>query len=199
MEFGKSLKEQRSKLGLTQQEVAQKLYVTRQTISSWENGKSYPDLNMLIKIGDVYQISIDNLLKGDQALKNSLDRNKVETILSPLNVLSSLLSVSTLILCLYADSLWMKYVTMGICVVNSLLDLIIVRMTLYTSDTKLANYKKLFIYIALAVLAVFLVVFFGFAKKNLDTAIVVLMVVLVAVSLILSLISYVLEMKIYKK
>ena len=46
--FGKTLKERRSQLDLTQQEVAKKLYISRQTISNWENGKSYPDLDMLI-------------------------------------------------------------------------------------------------------------------------------------------------------
>ena len=66
MTFGKTLKERRSQLDLTQQEVAKKLYISRQTISNWENGKSYPDLDMLIKISDVYHVSIDSLLKGDQ-------------------------------------------------------------------------------------------------------------------------------------
>ena len=64
MTFGKTLKERRSQLDLTQQEVAKKLYISRQTISNWENGKSYPDLDMLIKISDVYHVSIDSLLNG---------------------------------------------------------------------------------------------------------------------------------------
>lgn len=76
MTFGKTLKERRSQLDLTQQEVAKKLYISRQTISNWENGKSYPDLDMLIKISDVYHVSIDSLLKGDHELKKSLDTQK---------------------------------------------------------------------------------------------------------------------------
>ena len=52
--------------GLTQADVANQLFVTRQTISSWEQGKSYPDLNMLVRLSEVYQVSLDSLLKGDE-------------------------------------------------------------------------------------------------------------------------------------
>lgn len=76
MEFGKQLKQRRKDLNLTQADVAEKLYVTRQTVSNWEVGKNYPDLNMLIKISDVYQVSIDSLLRGDEDLKNYIDRGK---------------------------------------------------------------------------------------------------------------------------
>ena len=83
MTFGKTLKERRSQLDLTQQEVAKKLYISRQTISNWENGKSYPDLDMLIKISDVYHVSIDSLLKGDQELKKSWKRQNRLPLLQP--------------------------------------------------------------------------------------------------------------------
>ena len=76
MEFGKQLKQRRKDLNLTQADVAEKLYVTRQTVSNWEVGKNYPDLNMLIKISDVYQVSIDSLLRGDEDLKDYIDRGK---------------------------------------------------------------------------------------------------------------------------
>lgn len=76
MKFAEQIKRQRKKLGMTQTEVAEKLYVTRQTISNWEQSKNYPDLNMLVKISDVYQISIDSLLKEDPGLKNYLDQGR---------------------------------------------------------------------------------------------------------------------------
>lgn len=76
MEFGNRIKEQRKKLKLTQAEVANQLYITRQTISNWEQGKSYPDLDMLVKISNVYQISIDSLLKEDKHLKKYLEQGK---------------------------------------------------------------------------------------------------------------------------
>lgn len=66
MDFSTQIKQQRQQLGLTQADVASQLFVTRQTISSWEQGKSYPDLNMLVRLSEVYQVSLDSLLKGDE-------------------------------------------------------------------------------------------------------------------------------------
>lgn len=76
MNFSEKIKTQRKKLGLTQSDIAKKLFVTRQTVSSWENGKSYPDLNMLVKISDVYEVPVDALLKGDTELTEYLNRKK---------------------------------------------------------------------------------------------------------------------------
>ncbi|MCH5384506.1 XRE family transcriptional regulator [Limosilactobacillus reuteri] len=76
MEFRNYIKKRRNNLGFTQAEIAEKLHVTRQTISNWEQGKSYPDLDTLVKISDIYKISIDTLLKGDKNLKKYLDQGK---------------------------------------------------------------------------------------------------------------------------
>lgn len=76
MKFGEQLKQQREKLGLSQNEVAERLSVTRQTISNWENSKSYPAINTLVKISDVYQISIDSLLKEDRHFQKLLSRKR---------------------------------------------------------------------------------------------------------------------------
>ena len=56
------LKEKRKELDLTQQHVADHLNVTRQTVSSWEVGKSFPDISTLIKISDFYQLSLDYII-----------------------------------------------------------------------------------------------------------------------------------------
>ena len=87
MKLGKLIKKQRAELGLTQEEVAKKLSVTRQTLSNWENEKSYPDLDQLLKLSDIYHFSIDSLLRGDPELRKSLDSGKVKRILEPLNYL----------------------------------------------------------------------------------------------------------------
>lgn len=73
MEIGKKLKETRMKLNLTQEQVAEELFVSRQTISNWENEKSYPDIISIIKISDLYSVSLDELLKGDQKMIEHLD------------------------------------------------------------------------------------------------------------------------------
>lgn len=73
MEVGKRLKEARMELNLTQEQVAEKLFVSRQTISNWENEKTYPDIISIIKLSDLYSISLDKLLKGDQKMIEHLD------------------------------------------------------------------------------------------------------------------------------
>ena len=76
MKFGEQIKERRQELDLTQAEVAEKLFVTRQAVSNWEHNKTYPDLNMLVKISNVYQISLDSLLREDQKLKDYLEQGR---------------------------------------------------------------------------------------------------------------------------
>ena len=50
---------------LSQEELANRIYVSRQTISNWENDKSYPDMNSLVLLSEIFKTSIDNLIKGD--------------------------------------------------------------------------------------------------------------------------------------
>lgn len=66
MEIGKKLKEARIVSGHTQEEIAEEIQVSRQTISNWENEKCYPDIISVIALSDVYGISLDELLKGDE-------------------------------------------------------------------------------------------------------------------------------------
>ena len=75
MEISKKLKEARGNSGLTQEQVAEKIMVSRQTISNWENGKSLPDIVSVINMSDLYQISLDELLKGDQRMKEKLEND----------------------------------------------------------------------------------------------------------------------------
>ena len=73
--LGEKLKKQRQSLGLTQQEVADHLHVSRQTISNWEVGRNFPDIPMIISISDYYQISLDELLKGDEQLMDKMKKD----------------------------------------------------------------------------------------------------------------------------
>ena len=72
MEIGKKLKNARIKAGLTQEKAAEKINVSRQTISNWENEKSYPDIISVIALSDLYSVSLDELLKGDQKMTEHL-------------------------------------------------------------------------------------------------------------------------------
>ena len=65
MELGKQIKIHRQEARMTQEELADRVYVSRQTVSNWENDKSYPDVNSLVLLSEVFQISLDKLIKGD--------------------------------------------------------------------------------------------------------------------------------------
>lgn len=66
MNIGTKIKEARQTLGITQEQAAEQLMVSRQTISSWENGKSLPDIVSVIKMSELYHLNLDELLKGDK-------------------------------------------------------------------------------------------------------------------------------------
>ena len=63
------------KSGFTQEMVAEKINVSRQTISNWENEKSYPDIISVIELSSLYSISLDDLLKGDEKMMEHLEES----------------------------------------------------------------------------------------------------------------------------
>ncbi|KKY01343.1 XRE family transcriptional regulator [Paraclostridium benzoelyticum] len=75
MEIGNKLKKSRLESKLTQENVAEEIQVSRQTISNWENEKSYPDIISVIKLSDLYNVSLDELLKGDSEMIKHLDES----------------------------------------------------------------------------------------------------------------------------
>ena len=62
---------------ITQEEFGKLFYVTRQTVSNWENGKSYPDLQILVDISNRFEISLDLLLKGDSKMIKAIDKERI--------------------------------------------------------------------------------------------------------------------------
>lgn len=79
MELGTHLKENRARLGLSQEALAELVYVSRQTISNWENDKSYPDIHSLLLLSSVFQISLDQLIKGDvEQMKETINKAEID-------------------------------------------------------------------------------------------------------------------------
>ena len=79
MELGQRIKDCRTEKGMTQEELADRIYVSRQTISSWENDKSYPDVHSLLMMGDLFGVSLDTLIKGDiEIMKEKVDKSVVD-------------------------------------------------------------------------------------------------------------------------
>ena len=83
MKFNEKLLEIRKKQGLSQEELGMELQVSRQTISKWESGQSYPDFQRLVMLSDYFNITLDELVKGidvqDVREKNMTDE-KVASI-----------------------------------------------------------------------------------------------------------------------
>ena len=75
MEIGSKLKKARTKSKLTQEDVADKINTSRQTISNWENENSNPDIISVIELSKLYDISLDDLLKDDEKLIKHLDES----------------------------------------------------------------------------------------------------------------------------
>ena len=74
MQLGQAIAQIRKERGLTQEAFAKMFSVTRQTVSNWENEKSYPDLSTLVKISDEFNVSLDVLLKGDFRMVKDIDK-----------------------------------------------------------------------------------------------------------------------------
>ena len=76
MEFNEKLQELRKQRGLTQEELAQALYVSRTAISKWESGRGYPNIDSLKAIAKFFSVTIDELLSGDELLTNAEEDNR---------------------------------------------------------------------------------------------------------------------------
>jgi len=73
MKLSVKIKKLRAENNLTQEQLAEKLQVSRSTISSWETGRSYPDLEMTISICDCFNVSLDFLLREDEKMVRKLN------------------------------------------------------------------------------------------------------------------------------
>ena len=78
MELNEQIKKDRTEMNISQEELAEKIYVTRQSISNWENGKTYPDIHSLLLLSSLFGISLDQLVKGDIEIMQE-EINKEET------------------------------------------------------------------------------------------------------------------------
>ena len=79
MELGGQIKRYRIRLGLSQEELADRIFVTRQSVSNWENGRTYPDLQSLLRLSDLFGLSLDELIKGDiETMKEEINKLEIQ-------------------------------------------------------------------------------------------------------------------------
>ncbi|MCH5461923.1 helix-turn-helix domain-containing protein [Lactobacillus sp. LC28-10] len=104
MLFGERLQQTRKEHHSTQQDVAAALNVSRQTISSWETGKSYPDIDSLIRLSDFYDMSLDTMLKEDEGMKNYLKKQEVMAEIKPTRKLTVVIDILFLVIIIFTPS-----------------------------------------------------------------------------------------------
>lgn len=98
MKFGERLKQGRIKANLTQEEVIRQIGVTRQSLSNWENDRTYPDLASVVRLSDLYHIPLDDLLRDDMELRHQMEaqRKRCKTWIFALLDFSLLLLISVI-------------------------------------------------------------------------------------------------------
>lgn len=109
MNLSKQIKKHRERLSLSQEGLAEKLYVSRQTISNWENEKSYPDVHNLLLLSVLFDVSLDELVKGDvEQMKETIEKTAMDhytkimlvfTLLAAISVVACSLFTRTLVDC----------------------------------------------------------------------------------------------------
>lgn len=115
MEIGVKLKDARTRAGMTQEKVAEEIQVTRQTISNWENEKSFPGIVSVIKLSNLYDISLDKLLKGDEEMIEHLEKSTNIVKSNQKLILAILVNVGLLILFILFNGLIIRnpYLILG--------------------------------------------------------------------------------------
>lgn len=107
MEFNEKLQELRKSKGLTQEELAEALFVSRTAISKWESGRGYPSIDSLKGIANYFSVSIDELLSGEKLLSIAEKENKsnIQNMCDLLFGIVDLFSFILIVLPLYPDAI----------------------------------------------------------------------------------------------
>lgn len=81
MELGNQIRKHRASQGLSQEDLAAKIYVSRQTISNWETDRTYPDVQSLLLLSALFDTTIDELVKGDvETMKETVDASNMKVL-----------------------------------------------------------------------------------------------------------------------
>ena len=133
MDISNQIKTRREAMGLSQEQLAEKLYVSRQTISNWERDKTYPDVQSLLMLSILFDTSIDTLVKGDVTVMEEAverDRKRMGAQMQWLAVLMLGLLALTLVLMLtpafdWMESIWGTKVSYAIAVLPAVAGLVV--------------------------------------------------------------------------
>lgn len=100
MNLGSRIKTEREKLNLSQDDLAKKMNLSRQAISKWETGSSYPDIGKILKLSEIFNLSLDELVKGDKSFQENLIKEGKRNM-SGLAILGFVLIALGIITCIW--------------------------------------------------------------------------------------------------
>jgi len=130
-------------MNLSQEELAEKVYVTRQTISNWENNKNYPDIHSLLLLSSLFNISLDQLIKGDINIMreeiNKAELKKINRYGAIFTLLLVLLVVSTVPLAVFLG--YYGLMITGILFVITMY--FAIKIEKYKKDNDIQTYKEI--------------------------------------------------------
>lgn len=107
MELGTQIKKHRQALDWSQETLAEKTFVSRQTISNWENDKSYPDIQSLLLLSTLFDVSLDQLVKGDvEIMKEQISKEDVKSFNRSAWILTALFLIMVLSAVPLVFNLW---------------------------------------------------------------------------------------------
>lgn len=125
MQIGNQIKKYRQKLNLSQEELADKIFVTRQTISNWENDKNYPDIKSISLLCNLFDVSLDQFIEGDiEEMKKVISKKEMKDY----NSLSIVFAIEMLIMLVSAYPL-LKFLNIA----GVIIWIIIATITIITS------------------------------------------------------------------
>lgn len=146
MDIGLRLKKYREQYNISQDELALKVFVSRQTISNWENDKSYPDIKSLTMLSNIFNVSLDDLIKGDIERMRIIDNEKVRS----LNIMSTIFLIEMLTLTISAYPLFKFLDTIGIIIWILLFLITLVTATLiekFKKKNNIQTYKEIIAFV----------------------------------------------------
>lgn len=142
MEISAQIKKYRANMDLSQEELAEKLYVTRQTVSNWETGKSYPDIHSALLMSSLFQISLDQLIKGDlELMEKEIKKEDIKTFYIYGTIYTALLVVDVLSFAplVYFFQLWGMAASLVLFIITLL---VAFKVEKFKKQTNVQTYKE---------------------------------------------------------
>jgi len=146
MNVGARIKKHREKQNISQDELALKVFVSRQTISNWETNKSYPDIKSLTMLSSIFHVTLDDFIKGDiEEMKKIVSKEKLEKF----NIMSYIFLVEMLILMFSAYPLFSIDGYIGVIIWILLFVITLVTATIiekFKKNNDIQTYKEIIVF-----------------------------------------------------